>query len=160
MLLNCIVNCSPIRSVILMSFARVASTFHRGKPLRLPTPPPQLVSMPKTHRRNELKTAAGSANMFMPSGLVVPIPFEPRTPRLAVGLMLTGAMGIADSKPLAPPLEFPVSPKAWQSAPHPPAPAQLILVGEPLCAAKNGEIDQPFNRWPFQPCWLLKKSGR
>src|SRR5262245_31525368 len=97
--------------------------------------------------------------MLRPSELLVPIPFEPNTPRLAVTRTLRGTTGMADSKPLAPPFEFPVSPKAWQSAPQPPAPDQFILVGAPLWTAKNGEIDQPFTRCPSQPRWCLKKSG-
>src|SRR5439155_5033121 len=102
-----------MRSVTLISLARVASTFQRLKPRRLPTPPPQLVSKPRTHRRNKLYTASGLANMLMPSGLVFPARGAVgMTPRFAVGRMLYGPIGIADSKPLAPPFELPVSPNA------------------------------------------------
>src|SRR5437879_11128238 len=97
--------------------------------------------------------------MLRPSGLVVPTPFEPSTPRFAVGRMLYDPIGIADSKPPAPPFEFPVSPNAWQSAPQPPAPDQFILVGAPLRAERNGDTDQPFKSWPTKPCRLSKQSG-
>src|SRR5438105_12459756 len=95
----------------------------------------------------------------MPSALLVPMPPEPETPRFAVGEMRIGPIGMADSNPLAPPFELPVSPNAWQSAPQPPAPDQLILVGAPLCAAKKGDTDHPFRRCPTNPFLPLKKSG-
>src|SRR5882672_11444069 len=110
-----------MRSLNFISLASVASTFQRFKPRRFPAPP-QLVSRPRMHRRNMLKTAEGSANMLRPSELFVPIPLEPITPRLAVGRTLYGPVGMADSKAVAPLLEFPVWPNDWQSAPQPPAP--------------------------------------
>src|SRR5215471_3983728 len=69
-LVNWKLRSAPTRSVKLSTLVTERSRFQRGR-LRMAYPP-QLESNPRTHLRNSPSTAAGSWNMLMLAGVLVP----------------------------------------------------------------------------------------